>query len=84
MLCTMATRATTQREVRFSRQVGNIIRARRLELGMTVKDVADRLDRCRNTVDRWEQAQVVPPLVEMVRLAPILRCKVADLLPEGA
>lgn len=84
MLRGMATKAETPRETRFGRQLGQNIRARRLARNLTIQDVADKLGRCRNTVDRWERAEVIPPMIETLRLTYVLKCRFEELLPRDA
>jgi len=66
--------------------LGELIRSRRLDLGMTASDLAHEADVVPGTIHNWEQGRRRPMGPGMRRLAAALRLPVEDLrrAPTGA
>ena len=60
---------------------GQAIKAKREELGMTQKDLADRLFVSRQTVCRWENGSRCPDLIMSKKIAIILGISLDELVP---
>lgn len=64
--------------------VGQRVRARRLELGMTVDELADKIGKNRATVYRYESGEIESmPISVLESLARVLRTTPGDLLAPG-
>lgn len=63
--------------------IGANIKARRTALGMTVNDLAGRLDVSFQTVYRWESGDRTPDTVMLIELSRVLRTDI-DTLISGA
>ena len=61
--------------------LGQTIKAKREALGMTQKDLADRLFVSRQTVCRWENGSRCPDLIMSKKLAIILGISLDELVP---
>jgi transcriptional regulator with XRE-family HTH domain len=65
--------------VRYKTQLGEAIKRRREELGMTQKDLADAANIAEpQTVSRWERGQNLPS--DMERVAEALQTTIEDLM----
>lgn len=62
------------------RQIGDRIRAARHAAGLTQMELAERIGRDHRTVHRWEYAQRVPNLEDLLLLADALDVPLADLV----
>lgn len=62
---------------------GDVIKAKREELGMTQQEMADRLFVSRQTVSRWESGSRCPDLMTAKKIAVLLGIPVDDLIPES-
>jgi transcriptional regulator with XRE-family HTH domain len=62
-------------------EINEIIKKRRLELGLTLKDVAAELGVAESTVLRYERKDIQNMGIDkIVQLANVLKCSPADLL----
>lgn len=68
-------------EVRFHLLLGQIIRARREQIGLTQDQVAKALGLSRTSVVNIEKGRQRTIVFQLVRLSSALRCEVTDLLP---
>lgn len=64
--------------------MARIIRKRRIKAGLSIQDVADRLNTTYNTVQRWETNEVTMQWPRILDLCKLFRCTVRHLLPRGA
>jgi transcriptional regulator with XRE-family HTH domain len=62
------------------REIGNRIRDARLDVGLTQMQLAERIGRDHRTIHRWEYAQRVPDLSDLLLLADALGVPLADLV----
>ncbi|MFI0164903.1 helix-turn-helix domain-containing protein [Streptomyces sp. NPDC017095] len=62
------------------REVGARIRAARLHAGLTQIQLGDRIGRDHRTIHRWEYAQRVPDLEDLLLLADALGIPIAQLV----
>ena len=62
------------------KKIGAFIAERRKELGMTQKDLADKLGITDRAVSKWETGRSMPDLSLLQPLSMILRVRVNDLL----
>jgi transcriptional regulator with XRE-family HTH domain len=63
--------------------LGDHLRKRRLDLALTQKDVADRLDADESSVWNWEKSRSSPALRFMPRIIAFLGYQPDDTKPEG-
>lgn len=63
--------------------LGTNIMLRRLKLGMTQKELGEKLGITPSAVTRWERGDCNPTMEKLVRLARILECTAGDLLGES-
>lgn len=68
-------------EVRFHGLLGQAIRTRREQLGLTQEQVAKALALSRTSIVNIEKGRQRLIVFQLVRLASALRCEVVDLLP---
>lgn len=61
----------------------NKIKERREAAGMSQRELARHLGLDSSTVNKWESGVSVPRLGNLLALASILRCSVADLLDDA-
>lgn len=61
--------------------IGDIIKTKREELGMTQQEIADKLFVSRQTVSRWESGSRCPDLITAKKIANVLGITVDDLVP---
>ena len=59
---------------------GNAIARRRLEMGMTQGELADRLGVKREALSRWENSRAVPKIDALLKMSKVLDCTVEDLI----
>lgn len=59
---------------------GNAIARRRLELGMTQAELADKLGIKPAALSRWENGRVIPKIDALLKLSKALDCTVEDLI----
>lgn len=64
-------------------QVGPALRRQREAMGMTVAQLASQIDVSRNTLTNYESGKTEPSASDLVRLADVLGCSVAELLGVG-
>jgi transcriptional regulator with XRE-family HTH domain len=62
------------------RQFGTLIADRRLELGLRMQDVADRLASSKGNISAYESGQYLPKANKMYALAKVLDLPYEDLL----
>jgi transcriptional regulator with XRE-family HTH domain len=65
---------------RFSKKIGENIKSRRLALGLTQYDVADKVLTRQCVVSYWERGKNLPHLDSLYFLAKALQCTIFDLL----
>ena len=63
-------------------KIGQFIRDRRIELGMTQQQLADRLYVSRQTVSRWESGTRCPDLITAKKLAMELQISLDELISD--
>ncbi len=61
--------------------IGEIIKTKREELGMTQQEIAEKLFVSRQTVSRWESGSRCPDLITAKKIANVLGITVDDLVP---
>ena len=61
--------------------IGQMIKTKRDELGLTQQEIAERLFVSRQTVSRWESGSRCPDLITAKRIANILGITVDELIP---
>ena len=61
----------------------NKIRELRINNNLLQKELANKLNINRSTVEKWENGRAVPRTEKLKSLARILNCSVVDLLPEN-
>ena len=64
-------------------QLGAAIRKRRLSLGLSQEEFAEKIDCHRNFIGRLERGEQNPTVDTLVRIARALRCKISDLFFEA-
>ncbi|MGW5130338.1 helix-turn-helix transcriptional regulator [Streptomyces sp. NPDC004135] len=62
------------------RQIGERLRTARLHADLTQEQLGERVGRDRRTIHRWEYAQRVPNLEDLLLLADALGVPLADLV----
>ncbi|MFJ8144700.1 helix-turn-helix transcriptional regulator [Streptomyces sp. NPDC096048] len=62
------------------RQIGERIRAARLHAALTQEQLGERVGRDRRTIHRWEYAQRVPDLEDLLLLADAVGVPLRDLV----
>ncbi|MFE3169345.1 helix-turn-helix transcriptional regulator [Streptomyces sp. NPDC059224] len=62
------------------REIGNRIRAAREERGLSQNQLADLIGREYRTILRWEYAQRIPNLEDLLLIADVLGVPVSDLV----
>lgn len=67
-------------------KIGKYIAEKRKALGLTQKQLAEKLNMSDKSVSKWERGQVLPDTAKIPKLAKVLGCSVADLFakPETA
>ena len=78
VLSSMKKAATKERA-----QLGAAIRKRRLSLGLSQEEFAEKIDCHRNFIGRLERGEQNPTVDTLVRLAAGLRCKVVDIIKDS-
>lgn len=68
----------------FLLDLGGQLRKRRKREGLTIAEVAGRMQTTYNTVLRWESAVVAIPWDKAIRYCATLGCRLRDVLPRGA
>ncbi len=66
------------------REIGARIRAARHHAGLTQIQLGDRIGRDNRTIHRWEYAQRVPTLEDLLLLADALGVRPSDLFGDDA
>ncbi len=61
--------------------IGEIIKTKREELGMTQQEIAEKLFVSRQTVSRWESGSRCPDLITAKKIANVLGITVDDFVP---
>jgi len=61
---------------------GNALKVRRILLGWTVDDLAQRLNVSKSTVSRWETGRHAPPAAQLAQLASLLDTPLAAFARE--
>lgn len=62
------------------REIGARLRAARLHANLTQLQLAERIGRDHRTVHRWEYAERIPSLEDLLLLAHVLDVPLADLV----
>lgn len=78
VLSSMKKAATKERA-----QLGAAIRKRRLSLGLSQEEFAEKIDCHRNFIGRLERGEQNPTVDTLIRLAAGLRCKVVDIINDS-
>ena len=78
VLSSMKKAATKERA-----QLGAAIRKRRLSLGLSQEEFAEKIDCHRNFIGRLERGEQNPTVDTLVRLAAGLRWKVVDIIKDS-
>lgn len=58
----------------------NVIKCKRLEIGLTQKRLAVLLGTEQNTISQWESGKRFPRKAQLIKLASLLNCTVDELL----
>ena len=61
-------------------QLGSYIKSRRINLGLTHKQLAEKMDTTVTTISKWENGHVEPSLSNFVKLCEVLGMKVEDFI----
>ena len=61
--------------------IGSIIKAARIQRGLTLAEVGSALGVARQYVQAWEAGRRNPGLMYLARLAEVLGLEITDLLP---
>lgn len=59
---------------------GNAIARRRLKLGMTQDELADKVGVKREALSRWENSRATPKINALIKLSKALDCTVEELV----
>ncbi len=78
VLSSMKGKVTKERE-----RLGEAIKQRRIVLGLSQEEFAEKIDCHRNFIGRIERGEQNPTVDTLVRLAKGLRCKVLDIIRES-
>lgn len=70
------------REEKLLLQLGNKLRAIRLERNLSLRELADKADMDHNNIHRIEQGTVNPSYTTLILIAEALEVNPRDLLPE--
>lgn len=62
------------------RQIGQRLRAARIHAGLTQLELGQRIGRDHRTIHRWEYAQRIPNLEDLLLLADATGAPLADLV----
>jgi transcriptional regulator with XRE-family HTH domain len=62
------------------REIGDRLRTARLNANLTQEQLGERVGRDRRTIHRWEYAQRIPDLEDLLLLADALDVPLADLV----
>ena len=62
--------------------IGSIIKAARIQRGLTLAEVGSALGVARQYVQAWEAGRRNPGLMYLARLAEVLGLEITDLLPK--
>lgn len=73
-----------KRELRLAQTVGKAIASRRLGLGLTQEDVAERLGIGYEAVSRMERGLNIPTVTRLIELAEVLDCAVSELVTQSS
>ncbi|MDQ0204956.1 helix-turn-helix transcriptional regulator [Pectinatus haikarae] len=57
----------------------NVIEEKRIKLGFTQKQLADKIGVDRTTVGKWELGISIPRVEKLLMLAKILNCSIEDI-----
>lgn len=60
--------------------IGKIIRQRRLRMGWTMADLAEKMNVRPNTIERWEKEKVIPRIKTIVQIEKIFYMEFGSLL----
>ena len=61
-------------------QLGSYIKSRRLNIGLTHKQLAEKMDTTVTTISKWENNHVEPSLSNFIKLCEVLGIKVEDFI----
>ena len=61
-------------------QLGSYIKSRRLNLGLTHKQLAEKMDTTVTTISKWENNHVEPSLSNFIKLCKILGMNPFDFI----
>ncbi len=61
-------------------QLGSYIKSRRLNIGLTHQQLAEKMDTTVTTISKWENNHVEPSLSNFIKLCEVLGMKVEDFI----
>lgn len=61
-------------------QLGSYIKSRRLNLGLTHKQLAEKMDTTVTTISKWENNHVEPSLSNFIKLCEVLSLNINDFV----
>lgn len=73
---------TGGREAQFNQELGDLVRMRRRQQGMTQEQLAEAVGLARGSIANLERGTQAPTAFRMAALAQALRCTPCDLMPE--
>ena len=62
-------------------QLGSYIKSRRLNIGLTHKQLAEKMDTTVTTISKWENNHVEPSLSNFIKLCEVLGMNPLDFIP---
>ena len=61
-------------------QLGSYIKSRRLNIGLTHKQLAEKMNTTVTTISKWENNHVEPSLSNFIKLCEVLGMKLDDFI----
>jgi len=61
-------------------QLGSYIKSRRLNIGLTHKQLAEKTDTTVTTISKWENNHVEPSLSNFIKLCEVLSLNINDFI----
>jgi len=61
-------------------QLGSYIKSRRLNIGLTHKQLAEKMDTTVTTISKWENNHVEPSLSNFIKLCEVLSLNINDFI----
>lgn len=69
-------------EAKYLLEIGNKIRTRRNDLGVSQQELADNADVAKSTVQRIEKGDLNPTIIVLLKVSKGLSMDLCDLLPK--